>query len=370
MQYDVFISYSSVDQKIAEGVCAYLEQHGIRCFVAYRDIPRGVVWAAAIVDALENARMMLVLFSRHFNESRQVDREIELAAEQDIPILTFRLSDAAFTGAKKYYLKNLNWIDAFPNPEQCFGSLKNNVCLLLNIPSDGAPETEKTSETTTLYMVRLASAGAAKLQVVKVVKESLGIGLKEAKDLVDNAPCELPNTYSFEEASLLKNVLEDAGATAVLLSSTMGMLPSSAQCYLELQSASPFNKDFLTRYTSFSAQEISTYISSVPCILPYLYDTSVAAGLKASLEREGAKVRLIPYDENSRSVGFKILTTGTAKLQVVKCLKELLEIDLKRAKELADAAPAVVATAQDMKEALWFADGLREAGAVVSVVLQ
>ncbi len=138
MQYDVFISYSSVDQKIAEGVCAYLEQHGIRCFVAYRDIPRGVVWAAAIVDALENARMMLVLFSRHFNESRQVDREIELAAEQDIPILTFRLSDAAFTGAKKYYLKNLNWIDAFPNPEQCFGSLKNNVCLLLNIPSDGA----------------------------------------------------------------------------------------------------------------------------------------------------------------------------------------------------------------------------------------
>ena len=138
MQYDVFISYSSVDQKIAEGVCAYLEQYGIRCFVAYRDIPRGVVWAAAIVDALENARMMLVLFSRHFNESRQVDREIELAAEQDIPILTFRLSDAAFTGAKKYYLKNLNWIDAFPNPEQCFGSLKNNVCLLLNIPSDGA----------------------------------------------------------------------------------------------------------------------------------------------------------------------------------------------------------------------------------------
>ena len=138
MQYDVFISYSSVDQKIAEGVCAYLEQHGIRCFVAYRDIPHGVVWAAAIVDALENARMMLVLFSKHFNESRQVDREIELAAEQDIPILTFRLSDAAFTGAKKYYLKNLNWIDAFPNPEQCFGSLKNNVCLLLNIPSDGA----------------------------------------------------------------------------------------------------------------------------------------------------------------------------------------------------------------------------------------
>lgn len=131
MRYDVFISYSSRDQKIAEGVCAYLEQHGIRCFVAYRDIPRGVVWAGAIVDALEHSQMMLVLFSKHFNDSQQVDREIELAAEQGMSILTFRLSEDDFTGAKKYYLKNLNWIDAFPNPEHYFGSLKDNVCRLL-----------------------------------------------------------------------------------------------------------------------------------------------------------------------------------------------------------------------------------------------
>ena len=131
MRYDVFISYSSRDQKIAEGVCAYLEQYGIRCFVAYRDIPRGVVWAGAIVDALEHSQMMLVLFSKHFNDSQQVDREIELAAEQGMPILTFRLSEDDFTGAKKYYLKNLNWIDAFPNPEHYFGSLMDNVCRLL-----------------------------------------------------------------------------------------------------------------------------------------------------------------------------------------------------------------------------------------------
>lgn len=146
MQYDVFISYSSVDQKIAEGVCAYLEQHGIRCFVAYRDIPRGVVWAGAIVEALEHSRMMLVLFSKHFNNSQQVDREIELAAEQGMPILTFRLSNDGFTGAKKYYLKNLNWIDAFPNPEHYFGSLKENVCRLLE--EKGSLNNRLTSQST------------------------------------------------------------------------------------------------------------------------------------------------------------------------------------------------------------------------------
>ena len=142
MQYDVFISYSSIDQKIAEGVCAYLEQHGIRCFVAYRDIPRGVVWSAAIVKALEHSRVMLVIFSKHFNASSQVDREIELAAEQAMPILTFRLSDDDFTGAKKYYLKNLNWIDAFSSPERYFNSLKDNVVALLGDDTCQSPQLE------------------------------------------------------------------------------------------------------------------------------------------------------------------------------------------------------------------------------------
>jgi len=138
MRYDVFISYSSIDQKIAEGVCAYLEQQGIRCFVAYRDIPRGVVWATAIVDALEQSRMMVVLFSKNFNNSPQVEREIELASDSNIPILTFRLCDEAFRGAKKYYLQNLNWIDAFPNPERSFGALYNNVSSLLGVPVSGS----------------------------------------------------------------------------------------------------------------------------------------------------------------------------------------------------------------------------------------
>ncbi|MCL2072774.1 MAG: toll/interleukin-1 receptor domain-containing protein [Marinilabiliaceae bacterium] len=123
MTYDVFISYSTDDQKIVEGLSAYLEQNKIRCFVAYRDIPRGVVWAKAITEAIENSKLMVVVFSEHFNRSEQVDREIEMCIEERKPILTFRIEDTAFTGAKKYYLKNINWIDAFPNPEKCFGDL-------------------------------------------------------------------------------------------------------------------------------------------------------------------------------------------------------------------------------------------------------
>ena len=133
MKYDVFISYSSHDQKVVEGLCAYLEERKIRCFVAYRDIPRGVVWARAIVEALDESRMMVVVFSEHFNQSEQVDREIELASEDKKPILTFRITNDAFKGAKKYYLKNINWIDAFPHPEQVFGSVAENVAKLLDM---------------------------------------------------------------------------------------------------------------------------------------------------------------------------------------------------------------------------------------------
>lgn len=133
-KYDVFISYSSKNQKVVEAMCAYLEQHKVRCFVAYRDIPKGVVWAKAIVEALDESKMMVVVFSEEFNMSDQVDREIELASEDKKPILTFRISNTMFKGAKKYYLKNINWIDAFPNPENLFDSLLDNVAKLIGFP--------------------------------------------------------------------------------------------------------------------------------------------------------------------------------------------------------------------------------------------
>lgn len=71
----------------------------------------------------------------------------------------------------------------------------------------GAAEEEKTN-----FDVVLKSAGAAKLQVVKAVKEACGLGLKEAKELVDGAPSKLKEGVAKEEAEALKKTLEEAGA--------------------------------------------------------------------------------------------------------------------------------------------------------------
>lgn len=64
----------------------------------------------------------------------------------------------------------------------------------------------------TQFDVILKSAGGAKLQVVKVVKEMTGLGLKEAKDLVDGAPKAIKEKVSKEEAESIKAQLEEAGA--------------------------------------------------------------------------------------------------------------------------------------------------------------
>ncbi len=66
------------------------------------------------------------------------------------------------------------------------------------------------------FDVVLKAAGANKLAVVKAVKEAAGLGLKEAKDLVDGAPTNLKEGISKDEAEALKKALEEAGAEVEL----------------------------------------------------------------------------------------------------------------------------------------------------------
>ena len=76
---------------------------------------------------------------------------------------------------------------------------------------DGAAAEEKTS-----FDVVLAAAGGQKIQVIKVVRAVTGLGLKEAKDLVDSAPKPVKEGVAQEEADQIKAQLEEAGATVEL----------------------------------------------------------------------------------------------------------------------------------------------------------
>ncbi len=76
----------------------------------------------------------------------------------------------------------------------------------------GAGEAGPAVEEKTEFDVILVEAGAQKIKVIKAVREATGLGLKEAKDLVDNAPNPVKEAISKEEADALKAALEEVGA--------------------------------------------------------------------------------------------------------------------------------------------------------------
>ncbi len=79
-------------------------------------------------------------------------------------------------------------------------------------PANGGDAAEEQSE----FTVELTEAGAQKIAVIKVIKEALSLGLKEAKDLVDAAPSEVKTGLKKEDAEALKAKLEEAGAKITL----------------------------------------------------------------------------------------------------------------------------------------------------------
>ena len=79
-------------------------------------------------------------------------------------------------------------------------------------PADAGPAKEEQTE----FTVVLKNGGGQKIQVIKVVRELTGLGLKEAKDLVDGAPKEVKTGVSKDEAAQVKSKLEAAGASVEL----------------------------------------------------------------------------------------------------------------------------------------------------------
>ena len=96
--------------------------------------------------------------------------------------------------------------------EDKFGVSAAAAAVVAAAPGAGAAAAEEKTE----FNVVLKSAGANKIAVIKVVREATGLGLKEAKDLVDGAPKTVKENASKEDAEKLKAALTEAGATVEL----------------------------------------------------------------------------------------------------------------------------------------------------------
>jgi hypothetical protein len=140
MEFDAFVSHSTKDKTAADAACAVLESSGVRCWIAPRDIRPGVEYGAAIIDAIDRCRVMVLIFSSSANESQQIHREIERVVSKGIPILPVRIEEVAPTKSMEYFLGGIHWLDALTPPlEGHLQKLTDTVKAILQV--DAAAQT-------------------------------------------------------------------------------------------------------------------------------------------------------------------------------------------------------------------------------------
>ncbi len=136
--YDIFISYSSIDKAAADTVCSVLEQNGISCWIAPRNITPGLDFSEAIIDGIKSSKLFILIYSSNSSNSKQVIREVDRAVHAGLPVINLRLEDEPLSKQLEYYLSSVHWLDAITSPlEEHINKLSGVVKVLLRKDDSG-----------------------------------------------------------------------------------------------------------------------------------------------------------------------------------------------------------------------------------------
>ena len=113
---DIFVSYASQDRDAAFRIVAYLEQNGIRCWVAPRDVPPGMEYGEAIIQGIAQSRALVLILSDQSNESQFVRKEVERAVSKTKPVLPVRIREVKPSGSLEFFISSSQWVDAWKSP--------------------------------------------------------------------------------------------------------------------------------------------------------------------------------------------------------------------------------------------------------------
>ncbi len=155
MSDKIFISYSHHDATIANALCAAIERTGAAVWIAPRDIEPSSEWAEQIIDGINAARIMLVVFSSWSNRSPQVRREVERAVNRDIPVIPFRIENVLPVKSLEYFLSTQHWFDAYD------GALDTHIprlCRLVQALSERTVGKETDATAASLMSTNLGAA--------------------------------------------------------------------------------------------------------------------------------------------------------------------------------------------------------------------
>ena len=131
MAHDIFISHSSSDKQKADDICRTLEQNGIKCWIAPRDIPAGASYGGEIIKGIKDCKAFLLIFSKEANSSPAVAKEVERAVlGYNKKVITYRLENAELGENLEFFLTDVHWLDALPDD----GTYNNLITAVNNSP--------------------------------------------------------------------------------------------------------------------------------------------------------------------------------------------------------------------------------------------
>jgi hypothetical protein len=113
---DIFVSYASQDRDAAFRIVTFLEQNGIACWVAPRDVPPGMEYGEAIIQGIAQSRALVLILSDQSNESQFVRKEVERAVSKTKPVLPVRIREVKPSGSLEFFISSSQWVDAWKSP--------------------------------------------------------------------------------------------------------------------------------------------------------------------------------------------------------------------------------------------------------------
>jgi hypothetical protein len=118
MSNHVFVSHSHDDAPAADAIVKALEERGVVCWVAPRDVPAGGSYAESIINAIESASCFVLIYSQSSNVSSHVMREVERALKFGVNIVPVRFDDSTPSKSLDYLLATVHWLAIAPDARE------------------------------------------------------------------------------------------------------------------------------------------------------------------------------------------------------------------------------------------------------------
>lgn len=129
----IFVSYASQDREAAERLTKEVEDRGMPCWLAPRDVPFGSNFGAAIIDAIETTEVFVVLLSANANNSLHVANEIERAVNYRKTIIPLRLENVLPSRPIELHISARQWVDLFDSKDQREHNMRRFLDALRNV---------------------------------------------------------------------------------------------------------------------------------------------------------------------------------------------------------------------------------------------